>query len=37
MGLPETASLMREMGGAVRCQPLGEVGTRFILTFRRAD
>ncbi len=36
MGLRETAGLMREMGGAVRCQPLGEVGTRFILTFRRA-
>jgi len=25
------------MGGAVRCQPLGEIGTRFILTFRKAD
>jgi nitrogen-specific signal transduction histidine kinase len=35
MGLPQTAALMREMGGAVRCQPLGEVGTRFILTFRK--
>jgi PAS domain S-box-containing protein len=37
LGLRETAGLMREMGGAVRCQPLGEVGTRFILTFRKAD
>jgi PAS domain S-box-containing protein len=37
LGLPQTAALMREMGGAVRCQPLGEVGTRFILTFRKAD
>jgi signal transduction histidine kinase len=37
LGLPETAALMREMGGAVRCQPLGEVGTRFILTFRKGD
>ena len=37
VGLPETAALIRSMGGAVRCQSLGEEGSRFVLTFRRAE
>jgi len=36
-GLPETAALLREMGGAIRCESLGEFGTRFEITLRRAD
>jgi PAS domain S-box-containing protein len=35
--LPETAALVKMMGGAVRCQALDEDGTRFVLTFRKAD
>ena len=37
IGLPETAALVKMMGGAVRCQALDEEGTRFVLTFRQAD
>jgi PAS domain S-box-containing protein len=37
LGLPQTAALMREMGGAVRCKPLGDDGTRFELTLRKID
>jgi signal transduction histidine kinase len=37
IGLPETAALVRMMGGAIRCQSLDEEGTRFILTLRKAD
>lgn len=37
VGLPETAALIRSMGGAIRCQSLGDEGTRFVLTFRKAE
>jgi signal transduction histidine kinase len=37
IGLPETAALVKMMGGAVRCQALDDEGTRFVLTFRKAD
>ena len=37
VGLPETAALIRSMGGAIRCQSLGEEGSRFVLTFRRVE
>ena len=37
VGLPETAALVKMMGGAVRCQALEDEGTRFVLTFRKAD
>ncbi len=37
IGLPETAALVKMMGGAVRCQALEDEGTRFVLTFRKAD
>ncbi len=37
IGLPETAALVKMMGGAVRCQALDDEGTRFVLTFRQAD
>jgi signal transduction histidine kinase len=37
IGLPETAALVKMMGGAVRCQTLEDEGTRFVLTFRKAD
>ena len=36
LGLPETAALIKQMGGAIRCEPLGEQGTRFILTLPKA-
>lgn len=34
LSLPATAALLKEMGGAIRCQPLGTVGTRFVLMLR---
>ena len=37
IGLPETAALVKTMGGAVRCQALEDEGTRFVLTFRMAE
>jgi two-component system nitrogen regulation sensor histidine kinase GlnL len=37
VGLPETAAMMKEMGGAIQCQSMEEQGTRFLLTFRKAD
>jgi len=37
LGLPETAALIKQMGGAIRCEPLGEQGTRFILTLPKAS
>lgn len=37
LGLPETAALMKQMGGAISCDSLGEAGTRFILTLPRAS
>ncbi len=37
IGLPETAALVKMMGGAVRCQALEDEGTRYVLTFRKAD
>lgn len=37
IGLAESAALIRSMGGAIRCQSLGNEGTRFLLTFRKAD
>lgn len=37
IGLPETAALVKMMGGAVRCQALDDEGTRFVLTFRKAE
>lgn len=37
VGLPETAALMKEMGGAIQCQAVEDQGTRFLLTFRKAD
>jgi signal transduction histidine kinase len=36
LGLPETAALLKQMGGAIRCESLGERGTRFILTLPKA-
>lgn len=36
LGLPETANLLRQMGGAIRCESLGDKGTRFILTLPKA-
>ncbi len=36
LGLPETAALLKQMGGAIRCESLGEKGTRFILTLPKA-
>lgn len=36
LGLPETAALLKQMGGAIRCEPLGDKGTRFILTLPKA-
>jgi len=36
LGLPETATLLKQMGGAIRCESLGEKGTRFILTLPKA-
>jgi signal transduction histidine kinase len=37
LGLPETAALLKQMGGAIRCESLGEKGTRFILTLPKAS
>ncbi len=36
LGLPETAALLKQMGGAIRCESLGDKGTRFILTLPKA-
>jgi len=36
LGLPETAALLKQMGGAIRCESLGDRGTRFILTLPKA-
>lgn len=36
LGLPETAAILKQMGGAIRCESLGEKGTRFILTLPKA-
>jgi signal transduction histidine kinase len=36
LGLPETAALLKQMGGAIRCESIGEKGTRFILTLPKA-
>ncbi len=35
-GLPEAAALLTVMGAAIEYQALGEVGVRFVLTFRGA-
>jgi signal transduction histidine kinase len=37
LGLPETAALLKQMGGAIRCESLGDKGTRFILTLPKAS
>lgn len=37
VGLPETAAMMKEMGGAIQCQAVEDQGTRFLLTFRRVE
>lgn len=37
VGLPETAALMNEMGGAIHCQSVEDQGTRFLLTFKKAE
>lgn len=37
LGLPETAALLKQMGGAIRCESLGDRGTRFILTLPKAQ
>ena len=37
LGLPETAALLKQMGGAIRCESLGDQGTRFILTLPKAS
>jgi signal transduction histidine kinase len=36
LGLPETAALLKQMGGAIRCESLGDKGTRFVLTLPKA-
>ncbi len=36
LGLPETAALMKQMGGAIQCESLGDAGTRFLLTLPHA-
>jgi len=36
LGLPETAALLKQMGGAIRCESIGDKGTRFILTLPKA-
>jgi len=36
LGLPETAAILKQMGGAIRCESLGDKGTRFILTLPKA-
>ena len=36
VGLPESAALLKQMGGAIRCESLGDKGTRFILTLPKA-
>lgn len=36
VGLPETAAFLKQMGGAIRCESLGDKGTRFILTLPKA-
>ena len=37
LGLPETAALLKQMGGAIRCESLGDKGTRFILTLPKGS
>lgn len=36
LGLPETAALLKQMGGAIRCESIADKGTRFILTLPKA-
>lgn len=37
LGLPETATLLKQMGGAIRCESIADKGTRFILTLPKAS
>lgn len=36
LGLPESAALLKQMGGAIRCESIADKGTRFILTLPKA-